>query len=91
MTFFDRLNSPEFDFTLNQSSRQIEKCLHRVALTSHFESFWSIVIEVLFSCIFQLKENIVNKKKYMFPKLDCLQMFFIFLSVKDIRFFSHKK
>ena len=43
MTFLDRLNSPKFDFTENQSGVKIVKYQQRQALTSHFESFWSIV------------------------------------------------
>ena len=43
MTFFDCLNSPKFDFTQSQSSGKIVKFQQSQALTSHFESFWSIV------------------------------------------------
>ena len=43
MTFFDRLNSPKFDFTQNQRGGKIIKFQQSQALTSHFESFWSIV------------------------------------------------
>ena len=43
MTFLDRLNSPKFDFTQNQSGSKIIKFQQSLALTSHFESFWSIV------------------------------------------------
>ena len=43
MTFFDHLNLPKFDFMYNLSGRQIVKFQHRYALTSHFESIWSIV------------------------------------------------
>ena len=43
MTFMDRLNSPKFDFTYNLSGRKIFKFQQSQALTSHFESFWSIV------------------------------------------------
>ena len=44
MTFLDRLNSPEFDFTQNLSGGKIIKCQQSKASTSHFESFWSIVL-----------------------------------------------
>ena len=43
MTFLDRLNSQEFDFTKNLSGSKIIKFGQSQALTSHFESFWSIV------------------------------------------------
>ena len=43
MTFLDRLNSPKLDFTSNQSGDKIIKYQQSQALTSHFESFWSIV------------------------------------------------
>ena len=43
MTFLDRLNSPKFDFTQKQSGGRIVKFQQSQALTSHFESFWSIV------------------------------------------------
>ena len=44
MTFLDRLNSPKFDFTQNQSGGKIIKFRQSQALTSHLESFWSIVV-----------------------------------------------
>ena len=43
MTFLDCFNSPKFDFTQNQSGGKIIKFQQSQALTSHFESFWSIV------------------------------------------------
>ena len=43
MTFLDCLNSQKFDFTQNQSGGKIIKFQQSQALTSHFESFWSIV------------------------------------------------
>ena len=43
MTFLDHLNSPKFDFTENWSCSKIIKFQQSQALTSHFESFWSIV------------------------------------------------
>ena len=43
MTFWDRLNLPKFDFTNNWSDGEIVKYQQSRALTSHFESFWSIV------------------------------------------------
>ena len=48
MTFLDHLNSPKFDFTQNQSGGKILKFQQSQALTSHFESFWSIVPIVIF-------------------------------------------
>ena len=44
MTFLVRLNSSKFDFMSNQIGGKIIKFQHSQALTSHFESFWSIVI-----------------------------------------------
>ena len=43
MSFLDGLNSPKFDFTYNLSDGKIIKLQQSQALTSHFESFWSIV------------------------------------------------
>ena len=43
MTILDRLNSPKFDFTQNRSGDKIIKFQQSQDLTSHFESFWSIV------------------------------------------------
>ena len=43
MTFLDRLNLPKLDFTQNLSGGKIIKFQQSQALTSHFESFWSIV------------------------------------------------
>jgi len=43
MTFMDRLNSSKFDFTQNLSGGKMIKLQQNQALTSHFESFWSIV------------------------------------------------
>jgi len=43
MTFLDCLNSPKCDFTQNRSGGKIIKFQQSQALTSHFESFWSIV------------------------------------------------
>ena len=43
MTFLDRLNSAKCDFTQNQRGGKIIKFQQSQALTSHFESFWSIV------------------------------------------------
>ena len=44
MTLFDHLNSPKFDSTQNRSDGKIIRFRQTQALTSHFESFWSIVI-----------------------------------------------
>ena len=43
MTFLDRLNSLKCDFTKNLSGGKIIKFQQSQALTSHLESFWSIV------------------------------------------------
>ena len=43
MTFLDRLNSPKFDFTLKWSVGEMIKFQQSQALTSHVESFWSIL------------------------------------------------
>ena len=43
MTFLDRFNSPKFDFTQKRSGGKIVHFQQSQALTSHFESFWSIV------------------------------------------------
>ena len=48
MTFMDRMNSPKFDFTQNWSGAKIIEFQQSQALTSHFESFWSIVHNVEF-------------------------------------------
>ena len=48
MTFLDCLNSPKFDFIQNLSGGKIIKFQQSQALTSHFESFWSIVGPVWF-------------------------------------------
>ena len=46
MTFLDRSNSLIGDFTQNWSGGKIIKFQQSQALTSHFESFWSIVITI---------------------------------------------
>ena len=43
MTFLDRLNLTKCDFTQNRRGGKIIKFQQSQALTSHFESFWSIV------------------------------------------------
>ena len=43
MTFLDRLNSPKFAFTQNRNGGKMIKYQQSQALTSHLESFWSIV------------------------------------------------
>ena len=43
MTFLVRLNSPKFGYTQNRSGGKIINFQQSQALTSHFESFWSIV------------------------------------------------
>ena len=47
MTFLDRLNSPKFDFTQNRSGGKMITFQQSQALTSHFESSWSIVLHNL--------------------------------------------
>ena len=44
MTFIDCFNSPKIDFTQNLSGGKIIKYEQSQASTSHFESFWSIVL-----------------------------------------------
>ena len=46
MTFLDRLNLTKCDFTQNRSGGSMIKFQKSQALTSHFESFWSIVSRV---------------------------------------------
>ena len=46
MTIWNRLNMPKFNFTLNLSDGSIIKFQQSQALTSHFESFWSIVSRI---------------------------------------------
>ena len=50
MTFLDRLNSLKFDFTQNRSGGKNIKFQQSPALTSHFESFWSIVVMIFDFC-----------------------------------------
>ena len=47
MTFLDCLNSPKCDFTQIWSGGKLIKFQQSQALTSHFESFWSIVDWIL--------------------------------------------
>ena len=44
ITFLDCLNSPKFDFKQNLSGSKMIKFRQSQALTSHFKSFWSLVI-----------------------------------------------
>ena len=53
-TFLDRLNSPKLDFTQNRSGSKRIKFWHCQALTSHFESFWSIVCGLKILQLFQM-------------------------------------
>ena len=59
MSFFDQLNLPKFDFTLNLSGGRIIKFQQSEALTSHFESFWSIVsyYKVIIPILLQKRER----------------------------------
>ena len=43
MAFFECLITLKFDFMQNLSGCKFEKCPYHAALTSYFESFWSIV------------------------------------------------
>ena len=43
MTSLDRLKSPKFDFMKNWSGGKIVQFQQSQDLTSHFESYWSIV------------------------------------------------
>ena len=51
MTFLERLNSLKFDFMQNLSCGKMIKLQQSQALTSHFESFWSIVHYLGFDCV----------------------------------------
>ena len=60
MTFLDSLNSLKFDFTWNKSGCKIIKFQQSLALTSHFERFWSIVycwFSALRRLYFELKKH----------------------------------
>ena len=59
MTFMDRMNSPKFDFTQNWSGAKIIEFQQSQAVTSHFESFWSIVHSVEF-------------RKYLVESINCM-------------------
>ena len=52
MTFLDCLNLPNFDFTQKHSGGKTIQFQQSQALTSHFESFWTIVDLALFESIF---------------------------------------
>ena len=53
MTFLDRLNSPKLDFKQNWSGGKMIKFQQSQGLTSHYESFWSIVqVETFFKKVF---------------------------------------
>ena len=57
MTFLDCLNSPKCDFTQNRSGGKIIKFQQSQALTSHFESFCSIVACLDLGCCCILTTN----------------------------------
>ena len=57
MTVLNRLNSPKLDFTQNRSGSKITKYQQSQDLTSHFESFWSIVILWYCCCVHVAKEG----------------------------------
>ena len=67
MTFLDRLNSPKFDFTQNQSDGKIIKYQQSQALTSHFESFWSIVHSFVVSYV--IRANMYPILNDFLPKI----------------------
>ena len=52
MTFLDHLNLTKLGFTENLTGGKIIKCQQSQTLTSHFESFWTIVDLALFESIF---------------------------------------
>ena len=63
MTFLDRLNSQKFDFTQNWNGCESIKYQQSPALTSHFESFWSIVpSKVLMVYGLEAKLDLANQK-----------------------------
>ena len=55
MTFLDRLNPPKFVFMYYLSGDKMIKFQQSQVLTSHFESFWSIV-QLLFFKIFCIQK-----------------------------------
>ena len=78
MTFLDRLNSPKFDFTQNRSGGKIIKFQQIQALTSHFESFWSIVDclanQLFISFFFSvLDENLLDPNPAVNHQPHCIQ------------------
>ena len=54
MTFLDRLHLQKLDFTENLSDGKMIKFQQSQALTSHFESLWSIVLSIF--CIFEIEK-----------------------------------
>ena len=60
MTFLDLLNLPNCDFTQNWSGGKIIKFQQSQALTSHFESYWSIV-----PLLSSLKDCLIEISKYL--------------------------
>ena len=65
MTYLERLNSPKFYFMQYWSGSEIIKFQQSQALTSHFESFWSIVLWIHF-------HNRTIKKMYCFSGANIL-------------------
>ena len=64
MTFLNRLNLPKLDFMQNRIGGKIIKYQKSQALTSHLESFWSIVWRldiVLEECTFV--KVLLNKRR----------------------------
>ena len=58
MIFLERLNSPKCDFTQNRSCDIIIKFQQSQPLTSHFEIFWSRVIEDKLSAISHILQSL---------------------------------
>ena len=64
MAFLDHLNLLKSNFTQNWSSSKIIKFQQSQAFTSHFESFWSIVMGVML-----LGKQYVCKLKLVIPNV----------------------
>ena len=85
MTFLDRFNSPKYDFMQNRSGGKIIKFQQNQALTSHFESFWSILQCGNFSIFLLLSFYVISISKIM----EILQMpFFSILETLNFGFWS---
>ena len=60
MTFLDHLNLPKLDFTYNLSCGKMIKNQQSQALTSHFESFWSILSAFVILTTFEFSRQKVD-------------------------------